>query len=164
MQQAQILVELKKSHCKVKMIGRPTFATAGILRKLSKKLAKDKQITSISIGMKDCEGMDSTIMGILTTLALKIRARGGDSIVLNPGSNKQLLNGLGLGKIFQYVDDLDAEDGDWHDLSTGEAPPVSPKENVETILDAHKTLMDADEGNVDKFKKVVDMLEKELEE
>ena len=163
MKEAKILVELKKSRCKIKMIGRPTFATTAILRKLSKKLDKDNQISSISIGMKDCDGMDSTIMGMLTTLALKIRTRGGESKVFNPGKNKQLLNGLGLGKIFQYVDDPDAENGDWHDLATGKAPPVSPKDNAETILDAHKTLMDADEGNVDKFKNVVKMLEKELD-
>ena len=163
MREAQILVELKKSRCKVKMVGRPTFANAAILRKLARKLEKNTQINSISIGMKDCEGMDSTIMGMLTTLSLKIRTRGGDSKVFNPGNNKQLLNGLGLGKLFQYVDDPNAEDGEWHDLSTGEAPAISPKVDAETILDAHKTLMDADEGNIDKFKNVVDMLVKEIE-
>jgi anti-anti-sigma regulatory factor len=165
MRSTQILVDLKKTRCAVKMIGRPTFAVAGILRKLAKKLDKEPSVVSLEIGMSECDGMDSTIMGMLTTLALKIRSRkGGESKVLNPGRNRQLLNGLGLGKLFQYVDDPDGEKGDWGELQTGDAPPVHPKETADTILEAHKTLMEADEGNVDKFKTVVDMLEKELKE
>ena len=164
MKSTQILVDLKKSRCVVKMIGRPTFAVAGVLRKLAKKLDKESSVVTLEIGMSECDGMDSTIMGMLTTLALKIRSRqGGESKVFNPGRNKQLLNGLGLGKLFQYIDDPDAEKGDWRELQTGDAPPIQPKENAETILEAHKTLIEADEGNVDKFKTVVDMLEKELE-
>ena len=164
MKKTQILVDLKKTRCLVKMIGRPTFAVAGILRKLAKKLDKETSVTTLEIGMSECEGMDSTIMGMLTTLALKLRSReGSEAKVFNPGRNKQLLNGLGLGKLFQYVDDPDAEEGDWCEIQTGEAPPVPAKANAETIIEAHKTLMDADEGNVEKFKKVVDMLEEEMD-
>ncbi|NOY74457.1 MAG: hypothetical protein GXP32_01530 [Kiritimatiellaeota bacterium] len=164
MKKTKILVNLEKTRYKVKMIGRPTFAVAGVLRKLATRLDRDKSVTRISIGMKDCEGMDSTIMGMLATLALKVRSREGESKVQNPGKNKQLLNGLGLGKLFQYVDEPEGEEGSWHELQTGSAPPAPPvQENAETILDAHKKLMETHEDNVGKFRNVVDMLEKELD-
>ena len=174
MKATQILIELKKNRCLVKMTGRPTCAVAGVLRKLARKIDKETSVKNISIGMSECEGMDSTIMGMLSTLALKARMRGGESKVLNPGRNKQLLNGLGLGKLFEYVDDPEGETGDWNEIQTGEAPPVSPKVDVEvppvspkvdveTLIESHKTLMEVDEGNVEKFEKVVDMLEKEAD-
>ena len=47
---------------------------------------------------------------------------------------------------------------------TGAADGAADKiVNAQTVLDAHKTLMDVDEENVKKFEKVVDYVQKDLD-
>ena len=114
----------------------------------------------VSIDLTECSGMDSTFMGILAMLALKVRKKNITVKVINAGNNQKLLDGLGLHKLFNYVEE-EVKDTDWKKTKIGE---TTVKENAETVLDAHKVLMKTDVHNVAKFKNVVDMVEKELEE
>ena len=97
-------------------------------------------------------------MGILAMLGLRARAVGAPMIVYNAGdSNTALLHGLGLKKLFEFKTGEMAGAGgkDWSSTETsGQA---------ETVLEAHQTLMSADEQNVKKFEKVVELVQKDLD-
>ena len=157
MNNAEILVARTSSTFKLKIIGRATFEVGPTLRQLVQDIEEAPDKTEVTIDLTECTGMDSTFMGILAMLALQLRKNNITITVVNPGNNKALLNGLGLKKLFNYVEQ-ESTGENWK--KTGSNPPLHDK--AETVLEAHKVLMEADEGNVQKFHTVVDMMEKEL--
>ena len=158
MNNAEILVAHKPAAFKLKIIGRATFAVSPTLRQLVQEIEDDPDKKDVSIDLTECTGMDSTFMGILAMLALKLRKNNITIKIVNAGQNKALLNGLGLKKLFNYVEE-ESTGNNWK--KTGSTPPLHDK--AETVLQAHKVLMEADEGNIEKFHTVVDMMEKELQ-
>ena len=159
MNNAEILVAKKLGTFKLKIIGRATFAIGPTLRDLVQEIEDEENKRGVTIDLTDCTGMDSTFMGILAMLALKVRKEDIKIKIVNPGHNRELLNGLGLKKLFNYTEE-DLQGDDWRTTNTHNA---TLKESAQTVLDAHKILMKADEANVDKFQNVVNMVEKELE-
>ena len=140
--------------------GRATFEYAPQLRSLAKTL-ENTVYTSIHVDLEQCTGMDSTFMGILSMLGLNARKGGIPMSIYNAGTdNKNLLFGLGLKKLFQYVDGPMAAGGTgWESGETA----VPGKMDARTVLEAHQTLMDADEENVKKFEKVVEMVQRDID-
>jgi anti-anti-sigma regulatory factor len=160
MNNADIFVAQHLSTFKVKVTGRATFAVGPAMRKLVQSLESESDKRGVTIDLTECTGMDSTFMGILAMLALKVRKDNITVKLVNAGDNKRLLDGLGLKNLFNYVNE-EASGDSWHKTATNN---TTVKESARTVLDAHKVLMKADEQNIDKFKNVVKMVEKELEE
>lgn len=155
---AVITITNKGTDYYVTVSGRATFEHAPQLRSLAKTL-EDAPYTSVNVDLAQCTGMDSTFMGILSMLGLNARKIGVPMTIYNAGeTNKGLLFGLGLKKLFQYSDA--AMEGGGTGWSSGET--VSGMD-ARTVLEAHQTLMSADEQNVRKFEKVVEMVQKELD-
>ena len=158
MKEPEILIAEKgDSHC-IKVVGRATIAISAPVRQFVQDIERDEDNKGVSINLADCEGMDSTFMGILAMMALKLRKKGITVKIIKSGNNKKLLDGLGLSKLFEYLDD---DDGTvlWKKIAIDN---TSSAASSETVLDAHRTLMEADEGNITKFKNVVDMVEREI--
>jgi anti-anti-sigma regulatory factor len=164
MSDARIFVSRDGGDCVVKVVGRATFVVCPTLRDLVRPFEVDPAAFEgdVVIDLTECSGMDSTFMGILAMFALKARKAGKVIKILNASvSNRRLLDGLGLGGLFDFVDGTPVEaDGELDEASS----ESSSSSTAETVLDAHKTLMEADEGNVEKFKKVVEMVEKEVKD
>ena len=160
MNNAEIFVAQDHGTYKMKVVGRATFAVGPAVRELVQNLEKESDKKGVTIDLTECTGMDSTFMGILAMLALKVRKDDIKVKIINAGKNKNLLDGLGLNKLFDYVDEeVEIKNENWHKTNTDNK---TLQESAETVLDAHKILMKADEGNVEKFKNVVKMVEKEL--
>lgn len=138
--------------------GRATFEHASQLRNLAKSL-ESTAFSKICVDLENCGGMDSTFMGILAMLGLRARKIDAPMIVYNAGdANTALLHGLGLKKLFEFkTGEMSSSAGkDWN--STEETSG-----QAETVLEAHQTLMSADEQNVKKFEKVVELVQKDLD-
>ena len=159
MSNAEILVAETSGDYKIKVVGRATFSVGPTLRELVKNLEMEADKRSVTIDLTDCTGMDSTFMGILAMMALQLRKDNITIKIVNAGENQKLLNGLGLSKLFNYVEEEVNEAPAWHKKKTDS----NNKESAATVLEAHKTLMEADDSNVDKFKSVVELVEKEIE-
>ncbi len=161
MNNAKLFVSRDGSRCVIKVIGRATLVVCPKLRDLIKSFESRSEWGEIIFDLSKCDGMDSTFMGILAMFALHAKRHGMTITILNAGEvNKKLLVGLGLGGLFDY-EESDAESGVGGG-NAGGGKPLASSSTAETVLEAHKTLMDADKGNVDRFKKVVEMLEKEV--
>ena len=145
--------------CKIKVVGRATFAVGPSLRKIVEDIDASADTEEVIIDLTECTGMDSTFMGILAMLALKVRKKNLSVKLINAGRNRKLLDGLGLGKLFNYVEEENTG-GEWRKADTSRK---SREDDAQTVLDAHKVLMQENEENVKKFKKVVEMVEKEIE-
>ena len=143
----------------MKVQGRATFEVAPALRHLVKLIENSTNHKDFLVDLSDCTGMDSTFMGILAMLALKIKACKKLAFIVNASvENKKLLNGLGLQKLYEYRD-VELEDlEEWSPLDT----QAIKANNAEVVLEAHKTLVKTDIANEPKFRNVINMVEKEI--
>ena len=159
MKNAEVLIDSNDGVYSIKVNGRATFECAPPLRSLAKDL-ENVMFKRVDVDLSACTGMDSTFMGILAMLGLRSKKIDAVMTIFNAGElNKSLLFGLGLKKLFNF-----SEGEVPFGAQTGAADGAADKiVNAQTVLDAHKTLMDVDEENVKKFEKVVDYVQKDLD-
>jgi anti-sigma B factor antagonist len=174
----------------VKVVGRGSFQNSGCVKAFYLQLLKDG-VNRFVIDLGSCTYLDSTFLGILLGLGLKLRETGNGLLnILNASArNLELLRNLGLDRLIQVTGGkLPGDDS----ATTGKAGPLkSPdgngaapasvdlqgvKENLEemacptptraeaapTILEAHEALMNFDPRNIPKFKDVVEFLREDL--
>lgn len=140
----------------VKVSGRANFDYAVPLRELSGKLT-DK--CWLQIDLEDCEAMDSTFMGVLTMLALKLRKSGTQVMLLGAGENLlKLLRDLGVAKLFKFV----AVKGPAEGVAVAAPGGGGLLAAAETVAEAHRALAEADESNAEKFKQVIEFADQDV--
>lgn len=120
----------------------------------------------IVVDLEECTGMDSTFMGTMAGIAMKLAKlpNGVLQVVGANHRNKSSLEDLGLCMLLE----VDPENPEWKPnmnsmrASLKEGPELSTNDSFEHVLDAHKLLCEADENNDEKFSTVLDVLEAEL--
>jgi len=121
------------------------------------------------IDLHTCSGMDSTFMGMLAGLAMRLtKQAGGGRLEIAGASEKNVssLEDLGL-DAFMEINPATASWSTRMDEIRGQLAPwnaaaIPPRERSREVLEAHKTLSAANEENAQKFETVVSLLEKEL--
>jgi len=141
--------------------GIKTFATAMILR----------GHRDFVVDLADCPVMDSTFMGTLTGVALRLRelGQGGVHVINLNERNSDLLAGLGLDQILSMDNGRNGDEAFEGDgvcrPDARDALPMEPTNQhstAETMIAAHQALVDADPENFGKFKDVIDYLKQDL--
>jgi anti-anti-sigma regulatory factor len=169
----------------VKVVGRGSFQNSGCLKAFYLQLLKDG-VSRFVIDLGSCTYLDSTFLGILLGLGLKLRESGQGLLnILNASSrNLELLRNLGLDRLIQVSagslpgEGAAAKTGALPAAGNGKAPVLEgvKEENLQemdcpiptrseaapTILEAHEALMKFDPRNVPKFKDVVEFLREDL--
>ena len=160
-EKAEIFISKDNNSFNIKVCGRATFTVAPTMRNIIQRVTSDNDIKHLSVNLAACDGMDSTFMGILTQLALTCNKKYAEKVkILNPGeANIKSLHGLGLDRIFNYINDSESEITHWEKENT--CTP-SFRENAKTVLKAHKTLIETVPSNASKFNAVITQVEKEL--
>lgn len=128
-----------------------------------KQLSKGE--THLVIDLENCTGMDSTFMGNMAGLAMKLVKVGGSLQVADASEKNQTsLEDLGLATLI----DIEAKDASWQSeksiirekLQVVEAGSAMDK--TAHVYETHKKLCEADTSNEKKFSTVLDCLEAEL--
>lgn len=116
--------------------------------------AVEKGCTKVLVQLEKCTGMDSTFLGMIAGVALKLKKSGGELLLLNLNErNRELVENLGIARLVKISEGtIDANLGDA--LPSASAP-------TSAILDAHQNLVDADSANLAKFEDVISFLKKE---
>ncbi len=155
---ADVSIAQNSGTYKIRVIGRATFECSAPVRNLAKNLDRDG-FECISIDLKGCTGMDSTFMGVLAMLGLRAMKQKATMEVLNANDDsRDLLDGLGLSKLFTFRDEAEATTPDYQSVC-GQLQ----EEKSNTVLEAHEVLMEVDEANIPKFEKVVELVRKDIE-
>lgn len=118
------------------------------------------------IDLENCGGMDSTFIGTMTGIALKVAGKDGEVGLANANARTiQLIRSLGLDAIFH----IDESGQSWEEerklVASGlmEATDSSCKqEKAEVSLEAHEALGEANAENIPRFRDVIDFLRKDL--
>ena len=148
----------------VKVAGRASYTSSVDFKALVIGL-RQKGHDKFVLDLSECQLMDSTFLGVLAGLGLKMKhSRNGDrepAIALcNPSPRiADLLVNLGVADLFKVVTPPAATD---RLQPVAPAAGVDKKEVSKTCLEAHQTLMEIHPANVAKFKDVAAFLAEDL--
>ncbi len=143
-----------------KIIGEVRAQSCISLDKLLSRIEQQKNVVGAIVDLTQTTFIDSTVLGILAKLGLKLKQIHQIQAVMlstNPDITT-LANSMGLGQVFVILDYCGNPN-----VCTRELLDEHITHNVmlSTVLDAHKTLMKLSENNQNMFEPLVKQLEKQ---
>lgn len=124
---SKILVARNANLGLVKVVGRGSFQNSSCLKAFYQQLLKDG-VNRFVVDLEACSYLDSTFLGILLGLGLKLKDAGNGLLhILNASPrNLELLKNLGLDRLID-IEGGDAPSGDLGPLGGGEGPSGSSR-------------------------------------
>ena len=160
MKEDDILISNSGSVYDIKVRGRANFEYAVPLRHFANCMSDS--IGLIRIEASECTFMDSTFMGVLAMIGMKAKKfRASVEIHCMAPNVRALLKGLGVDKLFTFCDEkggITVES--WCNVLPQKK---SALDTAETVSEAHKTLVKADESNAAKFDAVIKFADADVE-
>ncbi len=144
----------------VQFVGNATMKNSKTLEELFDNIFNGEK-KEIIIDFRDCNYMDSTMLGFLAKVAIKLKKLWNKQIFEFNATNmvKASLKSTGVYNLMEHLEEFTGT----VQLSELEMKDFSDKgEKAKHILDAHKTLMGLSEENEKVFKNVVELLEKDI--
>ncbi|MEA3188474.1 MAG: hypothetical protein QOD99_2304 [Chthoniobacter sp.] len=148
----------------IKVEGKGSFLNSAGMKEFAKEMV-NRGSREFVVDLKNCPVMDSTFMGTLAMIALRLRDLGqGHLHVVNLNErNHDLLSNLGLDQLFSM-------DAAGQHTESGATPqkalePIAGEgraTKAETMLEAHEALVVAAPENLTKFKDVLEYLKQDL--
>ena len=147
----------------VKVQGRGSFQNSGGLKEFSRQMM-NRGCRKFVVDLENCELMDSTFMGTLAGIALRLRELGQGKVAaihLNE-RNKDLLQNLGLDRIIDIDETLALESQPGNLVQPKDSLDENAKRDL--LLSAHEALAETDPQNAVRFKDVLEFLKQESKE
>ena len=162
---AKLMVAVADHSVCVKINGRADFTSSVDLKKLITELWQ-RGYNRFVFELCDCVMMDSTFLGMLSGIGLKLSDAGspqGSSLeLLNPSPRiSEVLENLGVEHLFCITSGASPVTSHCEPLAKGCGE--SRAEIARTCLEAHKTLMEIKPENAGKFKDVAQFLAEDLQ-
>jgi len=149
----------------VKIEGKGSFLNSGHLKEFAREML-DRGYREFVVDLADCVMMDSTFMGTMASVALRLKelGRGHLHVVHCADRSRELLFGLGLDQIFDiHANGATAPECEaFERVFRDQSRESKKKEQTETMLEAHEALCEAAPENLFRFKDVLDYLKQDL--
>lgn len=159
--QPSILVGTASRTVWVRVEGKGSFLNSTGLKEFAKEMI-NRGFREFAVDLKNCTVMDSTFMGTLAGIALRLRELGqGNLRVTNLNErNSDLLSNLGLDQLFL----IEARDSAPTAATQTALETAAPDKTTQaqTMLEAHEACVEANEANAAKFKDVLEYLKQDL--
>ncbi|MGI6086818.1 MAG: STAS domain-containing protein [Kiritimatiellia bacterium] len=154
----------------IRVFGRATFTIATDLKQFASS-AMQHGYNRLALDMEHCETMDSTFIGVMAGLAIRLKQHGGVGVfVINlDEKNLDILQTLGVDCILQcsLVGAAPEELRELVRRTTAYYPLMHTSRDRQTamrdMLEAHNSLINADPANLVKFKDVIDYLRQDAQ-
>ena len=160
-----ILVGITSRAVHVRVEGKGSFQNSPALKEFSKRML-ERGYRHFVVDLNGCPVMDSTFMGTLAGIALRLREFGNGSLLVRNANerNSDLLQNLGLNNLFE-VESKGIRS--WQLRTWSGAPleadhPIDRSDQAECMIEAHEALVDADPENFARFKDVLEYLKQDL--
>ena len=143
----------------VRVAGRGSFLESGSLKEFGREMV-NRGYREFIFDLQDCAMMDSTFMGTMAGMALRLKELGqGHLRVIHCGDrSRELLSGLGLDQIF----DIQANGATAPECEALAKTDNVKREQAATMLEAHEALCEAEPENLTRFKDVLEYLKQDL--
>jgi anti-sigma B factor antagonist len=149
----------------VRVEGKGSFLNSGSLKEFAREML-DRGYREFVMDLADCAMMDSTFMGTMASVALRLKELGrGHLHVIHCGNrSRELLSGLGLDQIFDIHADGTAAAPECEALERASdgLRQDRKQQQAQTMLEAHEALCEAAPENFFRFKDVLDYLKQDL--
>lgn len=147
----------------MKVEGRGTFQNSPNLKEFALQMIQ-RGHRDFVVDLGGCELMDSTFMGTLAGVALRLKEIGQGTLrtVRVNVRNSDLLANLGLDHLFAVESEMNVTTP--QNLNIASDVAVGTDAQKESVLAAHEALVEADSRNVVKFKDVIEYLRQEIAE
>ena len=165
-----ISVGCRENQVYVRVVGRGTFQNSQPLRLFALQKIDEGQVEFIDLGQ--CQGMDSTFLGVLAGIGLRLRQNGKLATVhivnISP-RNLELIQTLGLDRLFTVNSSASSPlaEADYRklpDTDLTQLPhPLEKDETTDLMIEAHDNLVRADERNAAKFRELTRFLREAVE-
>ena len=159
-----ILVGTENRRVWVRVEGKGSFLNSGGLKEFAREMT-ERGYRDFAVDLRNCPVMDSTFMGTLAGIALRLNDLGeGELRVVNLNErNRDLLANLGLDQLFRMET---GEGGAGAAANAARAALPVEEEDKEararTMLEAHEACVEANPENAAKFKDVLEYLKEDL--
>lgn len=152
----RILVAVERGTAHIRILGRGTLKMGPAFREFL-SAAEGQEIAAAAVDLSECETLDSTFLGILAGLAMRLRRRGGAVRVagLSP-KTLGLFRTLGLDQLV-IASDEGAGAGPSRSLVALDRAAAT-RQADETILEAHEDLVAASADNLPRFRDVIEFM------
>lgn len=161
---SSILVSTSNKIVWIKVEGKGSFLNSAGVKEFSKEMV-NRGHREFIVDLRNCPVMDSTFMGTLAMIALRLREIGQGSLhVINLNErNHDLLSNLGLDQLFSMDACGVRHGGPAVDDPLPHTPPSADRvTQAEAMIEAHEALVEADPENLTKFKDVLEYLKQDL--
>ncbi|MGH8093498.1 MAG: STAS domain-containing protein [Chthoniobacterales bacterium] len=150
----------------VRVAGRGSFLESGSLKEFGREMV-NRGYREFVFDLEECVMMDSTFMGTMAGMALRLKelGQGRLRVIHCSPRSRDLLSGLGLDQIF----DIQANGADAPECEElakterdGAEKTAVKREQASTMLEAHEALCQAQPENLTRFKDVLEYLKQDL--
>ena len=161
--QPSILVGTALKTVWIRVEGKGSFLNSTGLKEFAREMT-NRGYREFVVDLKSCPVMDSTFMGTLAGISLRLKELGqGQLQVINLNDrNRDLLTNLGLDRLFT----LDQRPAAAISQEAAQQPlePVAADKmtQAQTMLEAHEACVEANPENAAKFKDVLEYLKQDL--
>lgn len=158
MQEGKILAAHHHGSYVIRLEGDVRLTLSTTIDEFFQKMFDDPEFASVWVDLCEAEGIDSTTLGLLAKLALKVKDQYGFQPAIyscDPGINR-LLKSMGFQRLFELHEEVCANPDEIAEIPMVEASEESVKENV---LEAHRVLMGLSDDNRARFKDLMNVLE-----
>jgi len=147
----------------IRIVGKGSFLNSRHFKVAATDLL-EKAYDNIIVDLADCHGMDSTFIGVLTGVTLKMMKANKHNIVLVNMCkvNRETLEILGVIRFFDVEEEPRSFEADFESVEDIPEDPDEAIHQIKHILEAHETLIKVDDKNSQRFKLVKESLEKDL--
>lgn len=149
----------------IKVEGRGSFLNSRLLRDFLDKMIL-KNLEKFIFDLTECKTMDSTFMGTLAGLSIKLKKNGANAKISLVAPNKQcyrLITTLGLDQILNVRSNFSSDIGQTEYQQVNKEQSYSKEDKIINAIEAHENLIELDSQNEVKFKNVIALLKEDLE-
>ena len=161
--QPSILVGTTAKTVWVRVEGKGSFLNSTGLKDFAREMV-NRGFREFIMDLKNCPVMDSTFMGTLAFIALRLRELGqGQLRVININDRcRDLLANLGLDQLFTIDQKAPTPLASQAAQQPLEAGATDKTAQAQTMLEAHEACVEANPENAAKFKDVLEYLKQDL--
>jgi anti-anti-sigma factor len=159
MEQGRILAASQNGAYVIRLVGDVRLTLCTAMDDFFQHMFEDPEFASVWVDLCDVEGIDSTTLGLLAKLALKVKEKFGFEPAIyscDPGINR-LLKSMAFHRLFELHEEACSNPEDIAEIPSVKGSEDSVKQKV---IEAHRVLMGISDENRDRFKDLLTALER----
>jgi anti-anti-sigma factor len=157
-QEGKILAAHHDGAYVIRMVGDVRLTLCTTIDEYFQHMFEDPEFASVWVDLCEAEGIDSTTLGLLAKLALRVKEQFGfiPAIYSCDSGINRLLKSMGFQRLFELHEELCSNPDDIDEIPVVQGSEAAVKIKV---VEAHRVLMDISDENRARFKDLMAALE-----